>query len=123
MPRAASSLPVPDSPSMSTVDVTGAICSIFTSTSWIAGDSPMIPVRCCRRRRSISRLTVATTSAASAGFRSQAVSPSDLARALGSGSVDSASPSVEIARSRAKARSCAAAFSCSPPVRTIASGS
>jgi len=33
IPRATSSLPVPDSPSISTVEVTGAICSILTSTS------------------------------------------------------------------------------------------
>jgi len=66
--RATSSFPVPDSPSISTVELTGAICSILTSTSWIAGDSPMMPVRCCSLRRSIRRRTVAATSAGSAGF-------------------------------------------------------
>src|SRR5437667_2454189 len=122
IPRATSSFPVPDSPSIRTVEVTGAICSILTSTSWIGGDSPMIPVRCCSRRRSIRRRTVATTSAASAGFSRNAVSPSPRARPLGSGSVDSTSPSVEIERSRASPRSCAAEGSCSPPVSTKQSG-
>src|SRR3989475_1531716 len=122
IPRATSSFPVPDSPSIRTVDVTGAICSILTSTSWIAEDSPMIPVRCCSRRRSIRRRTVATTSAGSAGFSRKAVSPSRRARPLESGSVDSTSPSGEIRRSRARTRSWAADGSCSPPVSTRQSG-
>src|SRR6266576_2649711 len=120
--RATSSLPVPDSPSISTVDVTGAICSILTRTSWIGGDSPRMPVRCCSLRRSISRRTVDVTSAGSTGFTSQAVSPSSWPMRLGS-SVDSTSPSVETACSRAAASSRPAVDSCKPPVRIIASGS
>ncbi len=49
MARATSSLPVPLSPSMSTVLDTGAICSILTSTSRIASLSPISPVISARR--------------------------------------------------------------------------
>ena len=44
MARATSSLPVPLSPSMSTVLDTGAICSTCTITSRIPSLSPMSPV-------------------------------------------------------------------------------
>ena len=121
--RATSSLPVPDSPSTSTVELTGAICSILTSSSWIAGDSPMMPVRCCSLRRSISRRTVAATSAGSAGLERNAVRPSSRASPLASGSVASTSPSVEMARSRATATTRAPVGSCSPPVTIRQSGS
>src|SRR3989454_521223 len=64
-----------------------------------------------------------SVSGSAAHFTSRnAVSPSPRARPLGSGSVDSTSPSVEIERSRASPRSCAAEGSCSPPVSTKQSG-
>src|SRR5438034_1273119 len=88
----------------------------------MAGDSPRMPVRACSRRRSISRRTVAVTSAGSAGFSRKAVSPSSRASALGSGSVCSTSPRVEIERSCAIRSSWAADDSCSAPVRTMQSG-
>ena len=62
---ATSSLPVPDSPWISTVLDTGAICSMRTSTSWIGALSPTMPVRSCSRRRSIRRRATATTSSGS----------------------------------------------------------
>ena len=73
---ATSSLPVPDSPWISTVLETGAICSILTSTSWIGALSPTMPVRSCSRRRSISRCAMATTSSGRAGFVITPVTPS-----------------------------------------------
>ena len=84
---ATSSLPVPLSPWTSTVLETGAICSILTSTSWIAALSPMIPVRSCSRRRSISRRAVSTISSGRAGFIIVSVTPSrlDPLRPLGVG--------------------------------------
>ena len=60
--RATSSFPVPLSPSMSTVAVTGAICSTWTITSRTASLSPMSPVRLWSRRRSRIRLSPASTS-------------------------------------------------------------
>ena len=65
---ATSSLPVPLSPWISTVLETGAICSILTSTSWMAALSPMMPVRSWSPRRSISRRAVATASSGATGF-------------------------------------------------------
>jgi hypothetical protein len=63
MPCATSSFPVPLSPSISTVLETGAICSIFTSTSRIASLSPYSPVTrwsVCRSQR--RRMLSATSS-------------------------------------------------------------
>src|SRR5438874_8665635 len=88
----------------------------------MAGDSPMMPVRCCSLRRSISRRTVAVTSAGSAGLERYPVRPSRRASPLASGSVCSTRPSVEIERSRARPSSWAAPDSCNPPVTTMQSG-
>ena len=123
MARATSSFPVPDSPSINTVAVTGAICSILTSTSWTAGDSPMMPVRCWSLRRSIRRRTVATASSGSAGLKSHAVNPIRRARPVASGSVASTRPSVDTERSCARATRWAAGASWSPPVSMMQSGS
>jgi hypothetical protein len=68
MPRATSSLPVPLSPSMSTVLDTGAYCSICTSTCRIASLSPYSPDSSARRRRSSSRRAAAATSSATTGL-------------------------------------------------------
>jgi hypothetical protein len=98
---AASSLPVPDSPWISTVLDTGAICSILTSTSWIAALSPKMPVRRCSSRRSTIRRTVATRSSIATGFTSTSVSASRSARSVRSESVGSSSASTATSWSRA----------------------
>src|SRR5882762_3442245 len=81
-----------------------------------------MPVRCCRRRRSMSRRAVAVTSAGSAGFTSQSVSPNSWATVSAASSVASTSPSVGTPCSWAAASSRRAVLSCRPPVRMIASG-
>jgi hypothetical protein len=62
-----SSLPEPDSPWISTVLDTGAICSSLISNSWIGALSPMMPVRSCSARRASSRSTICTASAGAIG--------------------------------------------------------
>ena len=119
---ATSSLPVPLSPWTSTVLETGAICSILTSTSWIAALSPMIPVRSCSRRRSISRRAVSMISSARAGFIIVSVTPSRSTRSARSESVGSSSARVEISASRASAASWTACGSWTAPVRITRSG-
>src|SRR6267378_1746056 len=81
-----------------------------------------MPVRCCRRRRSMSRRAVAVTSAGSAGFTSQSESPNSWATVSAASSVASTSPSVGTPCSWAAASSRRAVLSCRPPVRMIASG-
>ena len=105
IPLATSSLPVPDSPWISTVLETGAICSILTSTSWIGALSPTMPVRSCSWRRSISRRAVATTSSGLTGLVISSVTPRRPTRSPRSESVGSSSASVEISASRARAAS------------------
>ena len=68
MPRATNSLPVPDSPVMSTVEDTGANCTTRSSTSLIASVSPTIPANAWRRRRSITLRATNTTSSARASI-------------------------------------------------------
>src|SRR5687768_10449662 len=119
---ATNSLPVPLSPCSRTVLETGAICSILTRTSWIAGLSPMIPVRSWNRRRSISRRAVSTTSSGRAGFIIVSVTPSRPTRSARSESVGSSSARVEISASRASAASWTAWGSCTAPVSTTRSG-
>jgi hypothetical protein len=119
---ATSSLPVPLSPWISTVLETGAICSILTSTSWIAALSPMMPVRSWSRRRSMSRRAVSTISSGRAGFIIVSVTPSRPTRSARSESVGSSRASVEISASRASAASWTAWDSCTAPVRITRSG-
>ena len=64
--RATSSLPLPLSPSISTVLLTGAICSTFTITSRNGSLSPMSPVRAWSACRSTSRFTSRATSSGAA---------------------------------------------------------
>jgi len=66
--RATSSLPVPLSPSISTVLVTGASCSTFTSTSRTGALSPTSPVSRLSRSRSSSRRTSAASSSGGTGL-------------------------------------------------------
>ena len=80
---------MPLSPWISTVLETGAICSILTSTSWIGALSPMMPVRSCSSRRSISRRAVATASSGDTGFIMVSVTPSRATRSARSESVGS----------------------------------
>ena len=119
---ATSSLPVPLSPCTSTVLDTGAICSILTSTSWMAALSPMMPVRSCSRRRSISRRAVSTISSGRAGFIMVSVTPRRPTRSARSESVGSSRASVEISASCARAASPVACGSCTAPVRMTRSG-
>ena len=107
---------------MRTVLETGAICSILTSTSWIAALSPMMPVRCCSPRRSMSRRAVATASSGATGFIIVSVTPSRPTRSARSESVGSSRASVEISASRASLASCSACGSCTAPVRITSSG-
>ena len=64
-PRAKSSLPVPDSPVISTVESTGAICTTRSSASRMASVSPTIPVSRWRRRRSRRVWAMRSTSSGS----------------------------------------------------------
>ena len=73
IPRATSSLPVPDSPVTSTVASTGAIWTTRSSTSSIASVSPTMPVALRRRLRSIVLVPTRTISSASAGRANRAV--------------------------------------------------
>jgi hypothetical protein len=101
---------------------TGDICSILTSSSWIGALSPMIPVRSCSRRRSISRRAVATASSGATGFIIVSVTPSRPTRSARSESVGSSRARVLTSASRASAARWRACGSCTAPVRMTSSG-
>ena len=101
---------------------TGAICSILTSTSWIAALSPMMPVRCWSRRRSISRRAVATASSGAHRLHHRLgdAEPADPLGALGVGGLEQGEGGdLGVAGERGEV---SARGSCTAPVRMTRSG-
>jgi hypothetical protein len=123
MPRATSSFPVPLSPRIRTVVLTGAIWTTRSSTSSIASVSPTMPVisrsssRCTRRR------PTSATSSGSTGLAMHSWSPSSRQKARVPVSVGSVRPMTgRRPRSRAARTSARARRSRSAPVTTTSTG-
>src|SRR5690606_29632545 len=95
-----------------------------SSASWMAGDSPTMPVICRSRRRSTSRLPTSATSPTSIGLTKSSWTPSRC-RASGTASCgESASPMIgRRSYSSASLTSRRARRSSRPPVRTRSAGS
>ncbi len=124
MPRATSSLPVPLSPRISTVLLTGEICTTRSSTCSISSVSPTMPVISRNSSRCTSRRPTSATSSGSMGLAKQSEMPSWRHTSRPDGSVASVRPMMGTRpRSRACAMSWRARRSRRPPVITSSSGS
>ena len=120
--RATSSLPVPLSPSMSTVLLTGAICSTFTITSRNGSLSPMSPVISCNAWRSTMRRTPNATSSTTMGLLKISMNPSERRRSYCTASSPSISPTTGVPAHSSSRTSAIFAESVSSPLITMSAG-